>query len=49
MHAVTGQRSNQLNYATALGQSFNLIIVPSDVARFPLVSSLSLPFHLTVP
>ena len=26
-----------------------VIIVPSDVARFPLASSRSLPFHLTVP
>jgi hypothetical protein len=43
---VTGTRSNQLNYAPA---SDTFIIVPSDIARFPLVSSGSLPFHLAVP
>jgi hypothetical protein len=25
------------------------LIVPSDIARFPLVSSRSLPYHLAVP
>jgi hypothetical protein len=43
---VTGRRSNQLNYAPAWN---TLIIVPSDITRFPLVSSRSLRFHLTVP
>jgi hypothetical protein len=42
---VTIRRSSQLNYAPAWD---TLIIVPSDTARFPLVSSRSLPFHLAV-
>jgi len=46
LFCVTIRRSNQLNYAPAWG---TFIIVPSDIARFPLVSSSSLPFHLTVP
>ena len=43
---VTGRRSNQLNYAPAWD---TFIIVPSDIAQFPLVSSRPLPLHLTVP
>ena len=42
---VTGRRSNQLNYATA----WDTLLLPTDIARFPLVSSRSLPLHLTVP
>ena len=42
---VTGKRSNQLNYAPA----WDTLLLPSDIARFPLVSSRSLPLHLTVP
>ena len=40
---VTGRRSNQLNYALA----WDTLLL--DTARLPLVSSCSLPFHLTVP
>jgi hypothetical protein len=37
---VTGTRSNQLTYAPAWD---TLIIVPSDIARFPLVSFPAVP------
>ena len=46
---VTGRRSNQLNYAPAWGRPLTLYYCPSNSARFPLVSSRSLPFHLAMP
>src|SRR5512133_1924284 len=46
---VTGRRSNQLNYAPAWDRPLTFTIVPSNSARFPLVPSRSLPFHLAAP
>ncbi len=46
---VTGRRSNQLNYAPLMGQIFDLYCYCAfNSARFPLVSSRSLPIHLAV-